>query len=63
MGDAEVPIREKVSTMVSLPDKQRAAVREGTGASATTLIKQLNVPEPGTGEILVKINWSVPFDT
>lgn len=43
---------------VDIPKQQRAAVREGTGETATAPVKQVDVPEPGPGQILVKINWT-----
>lgn len=45
--------------MGNLPEEQRAAVRQGSGAEATAPVKTIPVPqEPGPGQILVKINWS-----
>ncbi|KAH6886244.1 hypothetical protein B0T10DRAFT_539300 [Thelonectria olida] len=41
-----------------IPELQRAAVRQGTGPTSTTVIQKIPVPKPGFGEILVKINWS-----
>lgn len=43
---------------VSIPKQQKAAVREGSGESATAPVKEVPVEEPGPDEILVKINWS-----
>ncbi|KAK4991444.1 hypothetical protein LTR50_001836 [Elasticomyces elasticus] len=44
---------------MGLPQQQQAAVREGSGGSATAPVKQVPVPqEPGPGQILVKINWT-----
>lgn len=43
---------------VGIPKHQRAAVREGSGESATAPVKQIDVPEPGPGQILVRINWT-----
>ena len=43
---------------VDIPSKQRAAVRNGTGESATAPIEQIDVKMPGPGQILVKINWT-----
>lgn len=43
---------------MGLPQTQRAAVKEGTGDDSTTPVKDIPVPEPGPGQILVKINWS-----
>jgi alcohol dehydrogenase, propanol-preferring len=43
---------------MGLPQTQRAAVKEGTGDDSTAPVKDIPVPEPGPGQILVKINWS-----
>lgn len=43
---------------VNVPSTQRAAVRVGTGESATAPVKEIDVTKPGPGEILVKINWT-----
>lgn len=43
---------------VDIPREQRAAVREGTGESATAPVKNVPVEMPGAGQILVKINWT-----
>lgn len=43
---------------VDIPNKQRAAVRKGTGESATAPVEQVDVQMPGPGQILVKINWT-----
>jgi alcohol dehydrogenase, propanol-preferring len=43
---------------MSLPTKQNAAVKQGTGPSATAALKKVPVPSPGPGQILVKINWT-----
>ncbi|KAE8338032.1 hypothetical protein BDV24DRAFT_153909 [Aspergillus arachidicola] len=45
-------------TIPAIPTRQRAAVRQGTGESATTTIENIDVPQPGPGQILVKINWT-----
>lgn len=45
-------------TIPDIPTRQRAAVRQGTGESATTTIENIDVPQPGPGQILVKINWT-----
>ncbi|KAK7418512.1 hypothetical protein QQZ08_011222 [Neonectria magnoliae] len=41
-----------------IPKQQRAAVRQGKGPESTTSIEKIDVPQPGPGQILVKINWS-----
>ncbi|PWY65733.1 GroES-like protein [Aspergillus heteromorphus CBS 117.55] len=41
-----------------IPKQQRAAVRKGSGASATTSIEMIDVETPGPGQILVKITWT-----
>ncbi|PYI05565.1 GroES-like protein [Aspergillus sclerotiicarbonarius CBS 121057] len=41
-----------------IPTQQRAAVRQGSGASATTSIETIDVERPGPGQILVKITWT-----
>ncbi|OGM49549.1 putative alcohol dehydrogenase [Aspergillus bombycis] len=43
---------------MTIPTRQRAAVRHGTGETATTTIETIDVPQPGPGQILVKINWT-----
>ncbi|KAL1962713.1 hypothetical protein VTN77DRAFT_9257 [Rasamsonia byssochlamydoides] len=45
-------------TAVSLPKQQRAAVREGKGETARPVVKQIDVPQPGPGQILVQITWT-----
>lgn len=42
----------------SVPTEGRAAVRQGSGASATTTIQSVAIPKPGPGQILVKITWT-----
>ncbi|KAF1351818.1 alcohol dehydrogenase [Delphinella strobiligena] len=42
----------------SIPTTQNAAVRVGSGDSATAPVKSVPVEQPGSGQILVKINWS-----
>jgi len=41
-----------------IPKQQQAAVRQGSGDSATATIQKIDVPSPAPGQILVKINWS-----
>lgn len=41
-----------------IPNKQRAAVRKGTGESATAPVEEVDVQMPGPGQILVKVNWT-----
>ncbi|KAI5460476.1 chaperonin 10-like protein [Mariannaea sp. PMI_226] len=41
-----------------VPAEQHAAVRHGSGPTASTTIENVPVPKPGPGEILVKINWT-----
>lgn len=43
---------------VNIPKRQRAAIRQGSGKSATIAIQQIDVPQPGPGQILVKIAWT-----
>ena len=43
---------------MSLPTSQRAAVKQGSGKSATAPVKEIPIPQPAPGQILVKINWS-----
>lgn len=43
---------------VDIPSKQKAAVREGKGESAKAPVKEVDVQQPGAGEILIKINWT-----
>ena len=45
-------------TASNVPQQARAAVRQGSGASATTKIENIAVPQPGPGQILVKITWT-----
>lgn len=42
---------------VDIPKQQKAAVKVGNGESAKAPVQQVDVPTPGPGEILVKINW------
>lgn len=44
--------------MADIPSRQRAAVRQGTGESATAPVQDLDVQKPNPGQILVKINWT-----
>ncbi|RSL68009.1 hypothetical protein CEP54_003008 [Fusarium duplospermum] len=41
-----------------VPAQQRAAIRQGVGPESTTSIETIDVPKPGPGQILVKVNWS-----
>ncbi|KAK5189551.1 hypothetical protein LTR99_001830 [Exophiala xenobiotica] len=43
---------------VDIPKHQKAAVKVGNGESAKAPVQQVDVPTPGPGEILVKINWT-----
>jgi propanol-preferring alcohol dehydrogenase len=43
---------------MGLPKTQKAAVKQGTGDSATVSIQEVPVNEPGPDQILVKINYS-----
>jgi len=43
---------------MGLPKTQKAAVKQGSGDSATVTVKEVPVPEPGPDQILVKINYS-----
>ena len=43
---------------MQLPKTQKAAIKQGTGDSATTTIKEIPVPEPSPDQILVKINYT-----
>ena len=43
---------------VDIPKQQRAAVRSGAGEDATAPVKNIDVKQPGQGQILVKINWT-----
>lgn len=42
--------------MPDVPKTQKAAVKQGSGHTATTKITEVPVEEPGPGQILVKIN-------
>lgn len=44
--------------VADIPNQQRAAVRQGEGEVASTAIENVEVLQPGFGEILVKINWT-----
>ncbi|KAJ9637210.1 hypothetical protein H2201_001607 [Coniosporium apollinis] len=44
--------------MPDLPKTQKAAVKVGEGSDAKTEIREIEVPTPGPGQILVKINYS-----
>ncbi|THX02056.1 alcohol dehydrogenase [Aureobasidium pullulans] len=43
---------------MGLPTSQKAAVKQGEGKSSTAPVKDISVPEPAPGQILVKINWT-----
>lgn len=43
---------------MDIPSKQKAAVRSGSGESATAPVQDVDVQMPGPGQILVKINWT-----
>lgn len=43
---------------VNIPARQQAAVRSGSGHSATAPVKEIDVQQPGPGQILIKINWT-----
>lgn len=43
---------------VNIPAKQQAAVRTGSGHTATAPVKEIDVQQPGPGQILIKINWT-----
>lgn len=43
---------------MELPKTQKAAIKQGSGDSATIAIKEIAVPEPSPDQILVKINYS-----
>lgn len=43
---------------VDIPKQQRAAVRQGSGEDASAPVQKVDVPLPGPGQILVKINWT-----
>jgi propanol-preferring alcohol dehydrogenase len=43
---------------MGLPKTQRAAIKQGTGDSATIAVKEVPVQEPGPDQILIKINYS-----
>ncbi|KAL2439215.1 Alcohol dehydrogenase 5 [Exophiala dermatitidis] len=43
---------------VDIPKVQKAAVKEGSGDNAKAPVKEVEVPQPGPGQILVKINWT-----
>jgi hypothetical protein len=44
---------------VDIPKQQKAAVKVGSGTDAKAPVQQVDVPTPGPGEVLVKINWQV----
>lgn len=43
---------------MELPKTQKAAIKQGSGDSATIAIKEIAVPQPSPDQILVKINYS-----
>jgi len=43
---------------MTIPTTQNAAVRTGSGTSATAPLKQIPVASPGPQEVLIKINWT-----
>ncbi|EMC95727.1 hypothetical protein BAUCODRAFT_71132 [Baudoinia panamericana UAMH 10762] len=44
--------------MGNIPKEQSAAVKQGEGHDATAPVQKIAVPEPGPGQIMVKINWT-----
>jgi propanol-preferring alcohol dehydrogenase len=46
------------TTTTNLPKQQRAAVRQGNGETAKPIVQQIDVPQPGPGQILVQITWT-----
>ncbi|THW84510.1 alcohol dehydrogenase [Aureobasidium pullulans] len=47
-----------ITETMGLPTSQKAAVKQGEGKSSTAPVKDISVPEPAPGQILVKINWT-----
>ncbi|KAJ4178360.1 hypothetical protein NW767_014882 [Fusarium falciforme] len=47
-----------VNEIVSVPQTQNAAVRDGFGAEARVTVKKVPAIQPAPDQILVKINWS-----
>ncbi|KAK7418293.1 hypothetical protein QQX98_004078 [Neonectria punicea] len=45
-------------TTATIPNFQRAAVREASSSSFRTVVKQIPVPQPSSDQILVNIQWS-----
>lgn len=44
---------------MGLPQEQKAAIKQGSGADATATVQSIPVPQsPGPGQILVRINWT-----
>jgi len=43
---------------VDIPRQQKAAIKVGSGEDAKAPVQQIEVPTPGPGEVLVKINWT-----
>ncbi|KAJ9640834.1 hypothetical protein H2204_003123 [Knufia peltigerae] len=43
---------------LDIPHQQRAAVRQGEGETTKTVVKNIDVPQPGPGQILVKVKWT-----
>lgn len=43
---------------MDLPKTQRAAIKQGTGASSKIIIQDIPVEQPGPDQILVKLNYS-----
>ncbi|EXJ96234.1 hypothetical protein A1O1_01360 [Capronia coronata CBS 617.96] len=43
---------------VDIPKLQKAAVKVGSGDEARAPVKEVEVPQPGPGQVLVKINWT-----
>lgn len=44
--------------MSKIPSEAPAAVKQGSGASATAPVSNVPVTQPGPGQILVQINWT-----
>jgi hypothetical protein len=56
-----ITLKLLIMATVSIPKQQKAAIKQGEGADSKAPVQQIDVPNPGPTEVLVKINWCVPL--
>lgn len=57
MGSVALPLHERLDLAANIPTRQIAAVKKGSGETASVVLTEIDVPKPSSGELLVKINW------